>query len=183
MQWKCCDPFPACFPVTQAVRGNRCTFESYATRRSLRPSGTRRGSLTPLLDTIAQSCPLFTISDGRLSTSVIKVAQKSPSSHRLSCSRSQQKSQLATIVTSWLFMEAAGIEPASRDISMQASTCVVDPICTLCRRTAPGSTGLPLDQPAAVFNLGRRRRRPETIRNYSRQSELSGKAPQPGSPC
>ena len=25
----------------------------------------------------------------------------------------------------WPFVEAAGIEPASRDISMQASTCVV----------------------------------------------------------
>src|SRR5208283_5217132 len=79
-------------------------------------------------------------------------------------------------------MEAAGIEPASRDISMQASTYVVDPICTLCHRPAPRSTGLPFDLSAAVFNLGRRQQRPETIRNYSRQSELSGEAPQPGLP-
>ena len=82
-----------------------------------------------------------------------------------------------------LLVEAAGIEPASRDISMQASTHVVDPICTLCRRPAPRSTGLPLDQSAAVLNPGRRQHRPETIRNYSRQSGLSGEVPQPGLPC
>ncbi len=80
-------------------------------------------------------------------------------------------------------MEAAGIEPASRDISMQASTYVVDPICTLVVARPPESTGLPLDPSAAVFNPERRQHRLETIRNYSRQSGLSGEVPQPGLPC
>ena len=38
--------------------------------------------------------------------------------------KSNKKSHLET-VSKWLFVEAAGIEPASRDISVQASTCVV----------------------------------------------------------
>jgi hypothetical protein len=57
-----------------------------------------------------------------------------------------------------VLMEAPGIEPGSRDVSMQASTCVVNALVSLGRASidkTPSQTSRKHFLTAAVFDMGR----------------------------
>ena len=63
----------------------------------------------------------------------------------------------------WRYVEAAGIEPASRDISVQASTCVVGSFPP--SPAKPPTDGVKGTLAGSLFNSGRGQHRPGTIRN------------------
>src|SRR5688572_9810911 len=81
----------------------------------------------------------------------------------------------------WLFMEAAGIEPASRDISAQTSTCVVETFPRF-RAPDPDRLGSWRARREQVFSPGRARRDPGRSEIGNRLLGLSGEDPQSGLP-
>jgi hypothetical protein len=60
----------------------------------------------------------------------------------------------------WLNLEAAGIEPASRDVSMQASTRVVNSLSVVALTPVDR---VRRDQPGALFHTDRARHGPALV--------------------
>ena len=75
----------------------------------------------------------------------------------------QKQKRLAISHKPFCKVEAAGIEPASRDISVTASTCVVGSFTP--SPLKPPTDGVEEQLVGSLFNPERGQRRPGTIRN------------------
>jgi hypothetical protein len=101
--------------------------------------------------------------DSAFTSRLCKPAQRRINNGHRSNGRKSNKEGHLSHLAQVAFVEAAGIEPASRDISMQASTCVVGSFAP--SPDASPTDGAPHGLVGSLFDLGRGQQRPETIRN------------------